>query len=46
MSFHTYGVVIENLQAHELPEFFDRDSAREAVMGVTEADDLGDHLTR
>jgi hypothetical protein len=42
MSSHTFGVVIENLQAHVLPEFFDRDSAREAVIGVIEADDLGD----
>jgi hypothetical protein len=42
MNSHTYGVVIENLQAHVLPEFFDRDFAREAVIGVIEADDLGD----
>jgi hypothetical protein len=28
-SSHTHGVVIENLQAHVLPEFFDRDFARD-----------------
>src|SRR5260221_10015647 len=38
----TYGMVIENLHAHVLLKFLDRDFAGEAVIGAIEADHLGD----
>src|SRR5450759_436213 len=37
-----YGMVIENLHAHVLLKFLDRDFAREAVIGAIEANDLGE----
>src|SRR5205809_8037081 len=38
-----YGMVIENLHAHVLLKFRDRDFAGEVVIGAIEADHLGDH---
>jgi hypothetical protein len=35
-------MVIDDLHAHVLLNFLDRDFAREAVMGAIEANDLGD----